>query len=85
MYILIAKITNEVLVISETLERTEDNIIVNEGLLAVPEKFVKKVLKLEEIPEGLEINKYCYTDAKGFYLNPNYKEINAIEPETEEE
>ena len=25
-----------------------------------------------EIPEGVEVEKYCYTEADGFTLNPNY-------------
>ena len=27
-----------------------------------------------EVPEGVEPNKYCYTEEKGFYLNPDYVE-----------
>jgi len=29
---------------------------------------------VEEIPEEVEENKYCYTPEKGFYINENWKE-----------
>lgn len=35
------------------------------------------VHKLEDIPQEITSdNKYCYTEEKGFYLNPNYEEPN---------
>ena len=30
--------------------------------------------EVESVPEDFESNKYCYTEAEGFYLNPDFKE-----------
>lgn len=30
--------------------------------------------EVEEIPTGVEPEKYCYTEKDGFYKNPDYKE-----------
>lgn len=31
---------------------------------------------LNEVPDYIELYKYCYTDENGFYENPNYEEPN---------
>lgn len=35
---------------------------------------VKEVYDVEEVPEGVEEYKNCYTEEKGFYKNENYTE-----------
>lgn len=30
--------------------------------------------EVKELPEDFEPNKYCYTEAEGFYLNPDFEE-----------
>ena len=30
--------------------------------------------EVETLPDDFEPNKYCYTEADGFYLNPDYEE-----------
>lgn len=32
------------------------------------------VVEIETIPEYVKIEKYCYTEEKGFYVNPDYVE-----------
>ena len=32
------------------------------------------------VPEGVEPEKWCYTKAEGFYLNPDYEEPENAEP-----
>ena len=33
-----------------------------------------KLYEVEALPEDFELNKYCYTQESGFYLNPDYDE-----------
>ena len=33
-----------------------------------------KLIKDIEVPENVEIKKYCYSEENGFYLNPDYSE-----------
>ena len=69
---------NEIMEISNTYELKEDvrNIIVDNYAIAyAPDEHIN-VFEIEEIPENIEIAKYCYTEEKGFYVNENY-----VEPE----
>ena len=60
------------------IEGYEDNgnvlIIENGGKSAKPPQNINGQYKIEEIPEGVETEKYCYTEEKGFYKNENYVE-----------
>ena len=43
--------------------------------------FVKEdvnVFEVNELPEDFEQGKYCYTEEKGFYVNPDYTYLNAV-------
>lgn len=55
------------------------NVLLGDGT-GIAANLVKGVHEVEEIPEGIKEEKYCYTEEKGFYLNENY-----IEPINEEE
>lgn len=46
------------------------------GRSAIPQNIGIDMYEVAEIPEGVEVEKYCYTEANGFYENPNY-----VEPE----
>ena len=35
--------------------------------------------EVESVPEDFESNKYCYTEADGFTLNPDYEEPKELE------
>lgn len=37
--------------------------------------------EVETLPEDYESNKYCYTEADGFYANPDYVEPKELEEE----
>lgn len=74
---------NEIREISNTYELKEDvrNIIVDDYAIAYgPDEHIN-VFEIEEIPEGVEIAKYCYTEEKGFYKNENY--VEPINPDKE--
>lgn len=78
MFVLTNK-NNEIIEISNTYELDEEhrNIIVddNRAIAYAPDEVIN-VFEIEEIPEGVEIAKWCYTEEKGFYVNENY-----VEPE----
>lgn len=66
---------DEIFHISETKDYQENgNVLVDDGKLAIPPSLIKEIYELEEIPNGIEVAKYCYTEEKGFYKNENYRE-----------
>lgn len=69
---------NEIIEISNTYELDEEhrNIIVDNHAIAYGPDEKINVFDVEEIPQEVEIAKYCYTKEKGFYKNENY-----VEPE----
>lgn len=50
------------------------NVLIDNDTLAIAKPLVKKVYEVEEIPEGVVAEKYCYTETDGFYENENYME-----------
>ena len=40
-----------------------------------------ELYEVEALPEDYESNKYCYTEANGFYTNPDYVEPKELEEE----
>ena len=77
MFILTNK-ENEIIEISNTYELDEEhrNINVDSHAIAYAPDEKINVFEVEEIPENIEIAKYCYTKEQGFYKNENY-----VEPE----
>lgn len=77
MFILTNK-ENEIIEISNTYELDEEhrNINVDNHAIAYAPDEKINVFEVEEIPENIEIAKYCYTKEQGFYKNENY-----VEPE----
>lgn len=73
---------NEIIEISNTygLDEEHRNIKVdnNRAMAYAPDEKIN-VFEIEEIPEGVEVAKWCYTEEKGFYVNENY-----VEPYNEE-
>lgn len=55
-------------------KESDGSYIIDDGRLRVltPENF--KVLEVETLPEEVEAQKYCYSETKGFYANPDYVE-----------
>lgn len=64
-------------------EGTGYHLLENENV-AIPTEFVKGIYEVEEIPEGVETEKYCYTVEKGFYENENFVEYKTPEQQIEE-
>ena len=77
MFILTNK-ENEIIEISNTYELDEEhrNINVDNHAIAYAPDEKINVFEVEEIPENIEIAKYCSTKEQGFYKNENY-----VEPE----
>ena len=75
MYILTNK-ENVILHITETLNRQNGTnyYLINNDSMAIPTNFIKDVYNINDIPENIHEQKYCYTNEKGFYKNENYKE-----------
>lgn len=75
MYILTDK-QNVIQHITETLNRQPGTnyYLINNDSLAIPTEFIKEVYNIDNIPENIEEQKYCYTTKKGFYKNENYIE-----------
>lgn len=67
---------NEIIEISNTYEVDEEhrNINVDNYAIAYAPDEKINVFEVEEIPEGVERAKYCYTEEQGFYINENYVE-----------
>ena len=76
MYLL-EKEKNIIMHISETLDRQEGNnyYLIKNGTIAVPPQFVINLFEVENVPEYVEEEKYCYTEEKGFFENEDYEEI----------
>ena len=75
MFILTNK-ENEIIEISNTYELDEEhrNINVDNHAIAYAPDEKINVFEVEEIPENIEVAKYCYTEENGFYVNENYVE-----------
>ena len=71
----ITKLNNNViLAISNIAEVNEDvrNIILDDYAIAYAPNEKPNIYDVNEIPEGIEVEKCCYTEKDGFYKNPNY-------------
>lgn len=85
MFVLTNK-NNEIIEISNTYELDEEhrNIIVDNHAIAYAPDEQINVFEIEEIPENIEVSKYCYTEEKGFYKNENYVEPTNPDKEMED-
>lgn len=84
MKVITRKEDNVISAISNTAEDTGEptrNIILDNSAIAYAPNEKPNIYDVEEIPEGVEVEKYCYTEADGFTLNPNYQ---PPEPSTDE-
>lgn len=74
MYIITDK-DDVIFYITETKNYQENgNLLVDNDSLAIADYLVKGVYEIQEIPENVEVHKYCYTEENGFYENENYVE-----------
>lgn len=77
MYIITSTNNNKVLIISPTLEYLSNgNALVNNGTLAIAKYLIENVYEKAENDISAEVipNKYCYTEAEGFFIDPNWQE-----------
>lgn len=84
MYI-ITNNNNVIIAISNTYRLDEEhrNIILDEYNIAYGPNEVMNAFEVQEVPSEVEVEKYCYTEAQGFYKNPDYKQYYSIEDRVE--
>lgn len=79
LYILNRKEDNAMLCFGTSLSYLDNGypFFVNENI-AFPINEVN-VYEVAELPQEVEAEKWCYTEADGFYPNPNYREPSAYD------
>ena len=75
MYVLTDK-DDKIIEISNSYKLDEEhrNIELDNHNIAYGPDEKNNVYEVEEVPQEVVANKYCYTEEKGFYKNENYKE-----------
>jgi hypothetical protein len=77
MYIITDNDTNRIIAIGELIQYQENDYPIvqdtNGNICAYPTTFLTGY-EIEEIPEEIESEKYCYNIEQGFYINENYNE-----------
>lgn len=76
MYIITQIDKNIILDICSKVEYQENGYPQNTDTKVSYVKGFVKIYQIEEIPEYVQVIKYCYTIELGFYENPEYKEPN---------
>lgn len=75
MYLIMNYNSEVIYHISETAERINDqNIKVNNGTLILGSAEKLPIIEVDSVPAEVEAQKYCYSESKGFYVNPDYVE-----------
>lgn len=75
MYLIMNYNSEVIYHISETAERINDqNIKVNNGTLILGSADKLPIIEVDSVPAEVEAQKYCYSESKGFYVNPDYVE-----------
>jgi len=65
---------NRIASIRENIEyEVNGNVLLGDGT-GIASTLVKGVYEVDEVPEEIVTEKYCYTEESGFYINKNYKE-----------
>lgn len=84
MYILTNK-NNEIIAISNICERIEEyrNIKLDDHNYAYAPDETINIYEVDIVDESVCESKYCYTEADGFYVNPNY--VEPVDPNAEME
>ena len=77
MYLITIKDDNRLMMMGKALDYMSNGYprLVNENV-AFPTEMVN-VYEASEVPSGVIPEKYCYTEADGFYLNPDWVEPDA--------
>lgn len=75
-YLILCPSDKRIIHISTTLDYNEvGGLILDSGLQIVPG--ICEVAEVEEVPENIEIEKYCYVDST-YILNENYADYQLI-------
>lgn len=76
MYIITEKNNDVILMFTNKVEVDENkrHIYTDTTIFAYAPNEKPNIYEVAEIPVGVEIEKYCYTENDGFTKNPNYKE-----------
>ena len=75
MYLIMNYNSEVIYHISETAERINDqNIKVNNGTLILGSAAKLPIIEVDSVPAEVEAQKFCYSESKGFYVNPDYVE-----------
>lgn len=75
MFVITATNADMIIYITETAERLEDNLIlVDNGTLNLVSADKLPIIEVDSVPAEVEAQKYCYSESKGFYVNPDYVE-----------
>lgn len=74
MYLIIVKEDNRIMAMGKTLDYMSNGYprLVEENVAFVKEDV--DVHEVESVPSEVIPEKYCYTEAEGFYINPNWVE-----------
>ena len=71
--------------ISDTLNYQKNgNYLVENDSYAIAKNAVKAMYEIEEVPNEVEVQKYCYTKEKGFFKNESYIEYVSYEKKIEQ-
>ncbi len=84
MYILTNN-KNEIIAISKVCERIEEyrNIKLDDHNIAYAPDEIINIYEVDTVDESVAEQKYCYTEADGFYENPSY--VEPVNPNAEME
>lgn len=74
MYIITGKTDNAIKDIGNAIEYMVNGYpkVIDSNTI-YPNHFIN-LFEISEVPQEIKIEKYCYTEADGFYINPNYVE-----------
>ena len=65
---------NRVAAIRENIDyEVNGNVLLGDGT-GIAATLVKGVYEVDEVPEEIVAEKYCYAEESGFYINEDYKE-----------
>lgn len=79
MYIITDRNSNKMCAYGEAIGTLDNGypLLINENV-AFPTEMVN-VYEVAELPQEVEAEKWCYTEADGFYPNPNWHEPSAYD------
>lgn len=65
---------NKIIALSTTIDYESNGNVLLDDNTGIAAPCIKGVFEVENIPENIVAEKYCYTEEKGFYINENYVE-----------